>query len=101
MFYYRSDGAMCAMLEISARVKASRETRSIDKFRQFPDCCPDLSYTTIHDAQMALSRIARDDTVQSSTRCHPERPDDPMHTSRRVFLVLLTSRSRPWALNSD
>ena len=69
MFYYRSDGAMCAMLEISARVKASRETRSIDKdFRPIPDCCPDSCYVyPTDDAQMTLSRIARDDTVQNST----------------------------------
>ena len=35
MFYYRSDGAMCAMLEISARIEASRETQSIDKDSDF------------------------------------------------------------------
>ena len=53
MFYYRSDGAMCAMLEISARVKASRETQSIDKdFRPIPDCCPG------HRTAMRLRRNA-------------------------------------------
>ena len=60
MFYYRTDGAMCAMLEISARVKASRQTRSIEvikMLRQVPDCCPDLSYVhPTDDAQMTLSR---------------------------------------------
>ena len=78
-----------------------RETRSIEVIqilRQVPDCCPDLRYVySTDDTPTTLSRITRDDTVQNSSRCHPGRPDTPMHTSRRVSFTPLTSRSRPRA----